>query len=111
MSKREPTVRTVDANEVARTWSKLLNDVAESHDRVIVERDGTPVAAVISAADLERFRRLEGLAHFLDDREVAVSLSLKDVPIEEIEREAAKALAEVRAEVSQERQDAASRPT
>jgi prevent-host-death family protein len=59
MAEREPKVRTLGAEEAGRTWNELLDDVARSHDRVIVERDGTPVAAIISAADLERFRRLE----------------------------------------------------
>ena len=110
MSTREPTIRTVDASEAARTWSQLLDDVAASHDRVIVERGGEPVAAVISVADLERFRRLEAQRNrdFAIVQEVREAF--KDVPFEEIEREAAKALAEVRAEMREERQDAASRP-
>lgn len=94
----------MEASEAARIWSELLDDVAESHDRVIVERDGTPVAAVISVADLERFRRLEAQR----DRDFAVldrmADAFKDVPFEEIEREAAKALTEVRAEMRAERE-------
>ena len=104
MSKREPTIRTVDASEAARTWSELLDEVAQSHDRVIMERDGAPVAALISAADLERFRRLEAQ----HDREVEVldrmADAFRDVPFDEIEREATKALAEVRAEMRAERE-------
>jgi hypothetical protein len=54
---------------------------------------------VISAADLERFRRLEAQR----DRDFEVvkrmQAAFEGVPFEEIEREAAKALAEVRAEM------------
>ena len=103
MSKREPTIRTVDANDAACTWSELLDDVAQSHDRVVVERGGKPVAAIISTADMDRFRRLEARLH--RDLEVLdrIADAFKDIPYEEIEREAAKALAEVRAEMRAER--------
>ena len=104
MSTREPTVRVVDASDAVRTWHELLDDVAQSHNRVIVERDGMAVAAVISAADLERFRRLEKAR--ARDFEVLDQMAdaFKDVPFEEIEHEAAKALAEVRAEMRAERE-------
>src|SRR5882672_4875571 len=99
MSAHEPTVRTMDASEAGRTWSELLDDVAQSHDRVIVERSGEPVAAIISAADLDRFTRLE--AERARDFAVVERMqsAFDGVPFEEIEREAARALAEVRAEM------------
>lgn len=98
MSKPDPTIRTVDANEAAGTWSKLLDKVAQSHERVIVERGGMPIAAVISVADLKRFKSLE--TELVRDFEVLNRMAdaFKDVPFEELEREAAQALAEVRAE-------------
>jgi prevent-host-death family protein len=108
MATQGPTVRTVDAAEASQTWGQILDDVAQSHDRVIVARGGTPIAAVISAADLERFRRLEEER----DRDFAVvermRAAFEGVPFEEIEREAAKALAEVRAEMRAERQNTSS---
>src|SRR5215212_359889 len=108
MATQEPTVRTIDADEAGRQWPELLSDVAQSHDRVIVEQEGRPVAAIISAADLARLRRFEEER----ERDFAVIDELqeafKDVPFEEIEREAAKALAEVRAEMREERRRAMS---
>lgn len=110
MSAQELTVRTVDAAEVGRTWGQLLDEVAQSHDRVIVARSGAPVAAIISAADLERFNRLEAER----ERDFAVvdrmRAAFDGVPFEEIEREAAKALAEVRAEMQVEGRRATSPP-
>jgi prevent-host-death family protein len=106
MAMQEPTVRTIDADEAGRQWPELLEDVARSHARVIVEQDGTPVAAVISVADLQFLKRLEEQR----ERDFAVidevQEAFKDVPFEEIEREAAKALAEVRAEMREERRRA-----
>ena len=105
---RDDTVQVVDAGEAKERWSSLLDQVAESQDRVIIERDGVPVAAVISTADLQRLRRLDAER----ERDFAVvermRAAFKDVPFEEIEREAAKALAEVRDEMRKERADATS---
>jgi prevent-host-death family protein len=110
MSTPEPTVRIVDASEAARTLNELLDDVSQTNSRVVVEKGGMPVAAVISAADLERFRRLEEQRK--RDFEVVKRMqeAFAGVPFEEIEREAAKALAEVRAEIRQERLSAENMP-
>jgi prevent-host-death family protein len=101
-------VETVDAEEAQQRWTGLLDRVQQSKDRVIVERDGVPVAAIISAADLQRLNRLEAER----DRDFAIVAEVRkvfeDVPFEELEREAAKALAEVRAEMRAERGNASS---
>ncbi len=63
-----------------------------------MEKSGIPVAGIVSADDLRRLDRL--------DRERAERFKVleefgeafKDVPAEELEREVARALAEVRAE-------------
>ena len=47
------------ASEVRQQWSQLLNKVFRNQTRVVVEKSGIPVAAVISAEDLERFNMLE----------------------------------------------------
>ena len=109
MSTREPTVRTVDASEAARTLNDLLDDVSQTNSRVVVEKGGMPVAAVISAADLERFHRLEEQHKRAFAIVEEVRAAFKDVPYEEIEREAAKALDEVRAEMREERRNSSSK--
>jgi hypothetical protein len=102
-TQQEPTVRTIDADEAGRQWPALLDEVARSHNRMIVERDGQPVAAVIPVADLHSLRRLDEQRErdFVLIRRMEAAF--EDVPFEEIEREAAKALAEVRAEMREER--------
>ena len=73
----------------------------------IVEQGGVPVAALVSTEDLERLDRF--------DRERADRFAIIDelraafagVPDEELEREADRALAEVRAEMRTERAQAA----
>lgn len=90
--------QVMKASEARAQWSQLLNRVFRDQTRVVVEKSGIPVAAVISAEDLERFNRLEKQRterfKALDNmRDV-----FKDVPQVKLEREVNKALAQVRAE-------------
>jgi len=92
----------INVTEARQRWSQLLNQVFRSETRVVVEKSGIPVAAIISAKDLERFNRLEAQRaerfKVLDEMREA----FKDVSAEDIEREVAKALAEVREERRQQ---------
>jgi prevent-host-death family protein len=98
MAASEPITQTIDVAEAAPRWDQLVEAVVRRRARVIVEKSGKPVAAIIPARDLERFNRWEA------EREKDFAIleeireAFKDVPAEEIEREVAKALAEVREE-------------
>jgi prevent-host-death family protein len=98
MTKREPATQTINATEARAQWSKLLNDVFRRNTRVIIEKSGIPVAAIISARDLELWQRYqeerERSFRVLDETRAAFA----DVPDDELEREVERALAEVRAE-------------
>ncbi len=98
MRERQPTTQTVKASEARQQWSELLNRVFRRQTRVIVEKSGIPVAAIISAEDLEHFHRLEAERAkdfaILDE----IGEAFKDEDPAEIERQTAKAIAEVRAE-------------
>lgn len=98
MAAEQPETQTLTAMDARQQWSKLLDKVSRHEARVIVEQEGVPVAAIISAQDLERFQWLEAerqrdLATLRASQE-----GFKDASPDEIEREVAKALAEVRAE-------------
>jgi hypothetical protein len=99
MSTSDPKVHTVESREAPQKWGQLLKDVVGSHNRVIVEEGGVAVAAIIPVADLERLKHLEQKRQ----RDFAVvgrmRAAFEGVPLEAIEQEAAKALAEVRAEI------------
>jgi|KBSMisStandDraft_5_1062788.scaffolds.fasta_scaffold775590_2 prevent-host-death family protein len=94
--------RAIKLTEARSTFSALVNDVYRTHDRVIVEKSGIPVAAIVSVTDLERLDQL--------DRQRAADIELlkrfashfENVSPEELEAEVAKAIAEVRAEYSTE---------
>src|SRR5581483_6822978 len=59
MSEQAPTVQTVSASKARQEWSELLDQVYRRHARVLVEAEGVPVAAIVSAEDLEQLTHLE----------------------------------------------------
>ncbi len=107
MREREPMTKTVKASEARQQWSELLNEVFKRETRVVVEKSGIPVAAIISAGDLQRFeesekRRAEAFKALEATRE-----AFKDISDEDLEREIAKAITSVRRK-SRKRQPPAS---
>lgn len=55
----EPTTRTLPSAEARRRWGKLLREVSCKEARVVVERGGKPVAALVSIDDLARITATE----------------------------------------------------
>ena len=48
------TLKTISATEAKNRFGRLLRDVTLSDEAVVVERDGKPVAVVLSIAAYER---------------------------------------------------------
>jgi prevent-host-death family protein len=98
MAEQGPVTQTMKATEARAQWSRLLNSVFRRKIRVIVEKSGVPVAAIVSAQDLERWQRLEAdrdrRFRALDESQAA----FRGLPDDEVEREVDRALAEVREE-------------
>jgi prevent-host-death family protein len=96
MAEREPMIQTIQASKAREQFSQLLNKVFRTRTRVIVEKSGVPVAAIISTQDLQRLAQLEKIRtqHFkaLEDSWQA----FEDVAPEEIEAEVASAVAAAR---------------
>jgi len=99
-----PTTETINASEARQHFSSLLNRVYRDRTRVVVEKSGIPVAALVSTDDLRRLDRLDEQDKKAWDVLAAMRAPFRDVPLEEIEREAERALAEVRAEMRAERE-------
>lgn len=59
MRQREPLTQRMKASQARQEWSSLLERVFRREARVIVENSGVPVAAIISAQDLEQLQQLE----------------------------------------------------
>jgi prevent-host-death family protein len=98
MREHERMTQTMDVSQARDQFNQLVNKVSRKETRVIVEKDGIPVAAIVSSDDLERLRRMEA------EREERFKViermrdAFKDVPPDELEREVDKAISEVRAE-------------
>ena len=110
MREAELMTHTMNVTTVRENWSKVISAVFRRQQRVVLEKAGIPVAALVSPEDLERLRRYDA------ERAERFSVidrmreAFADVPDEELEREIARANAEVRAEMQAEREQAV-RPT
>src|SRR6476620_11261390 len=99
MREQEPMTQTMKISEVKNTLSSLVNQVYRKETRVLVEKSGIPVAAIISADDLKRLAQLEqerAQRFAVIDR---VREAFADVPAEEIEHETDRIIARNRAAV------------
>jgi len=88
--------QTMKISDVKNTLSSLVTAVYRKEHRVLVEKSGIPVAAIISVDDLARFEQLE---REREERFAVVDRmreAYKDVLPEEIEREAERSVAEAR---------------
>ena len=108
MPLNQPTTEIVGIDEVRDRLDDLLKHAVGRDRRVVIEREGRPVAALISFADLEwldmlREQRVERLK-FLDE----IGRGFDEVSDEELEREIDRAVAEVRAKMRVEREQVAS---
>jgi len=102
MAARGPGIQTMTIAEVKGGLDDVVERVRSGGHRVIVERDGIPVAVFMSPEDLRRLEEFE--ARNSKQREVIDEMgrALADVPIDErelyFEQVVAGARAELRAE-------------
>ena len=96
MREQDPMTQTMKISDVKNRLSRLVNEVYRKETRVLVEKSGIPVAALVSAEDLARLTRLD------QEREARFAVvdrmreAFQDVSPEEIEREAARSVAAAR---------------
>jgi prevent-host-death family protein len=99
MNKPEITTETMKICDVRSNINSLVNEVYRHEKRVIIEKSGIPVAAIVSMRDLELFDFLERKRaerfKIIDEMQAAFA----DVSPEENEREAERTVAEARAEM------------
>lgn len=109
MREAEPMTQAMKVTDAREHWSQVVNAVFRRQKRVVLERAGIPVAALVSTEDLERLRRYDA------EREADFAVldrigdAFADVPDEELEREVANAVAEARADLRAEREQARQR--
>lgn len=84
-------------SDTKQNFSKLINEVAGGETRVVVEKNGLPVAAIISAKDYRLFRIMEANRARAYEEVYRMSESLSHIPIETIEALVEETIAESRA--------------
>ncbi len=87
MGERQPVTETMKISEVRGQLNTLVNRVYRKETRVLVEKSGIPVAAIVSTDDLRRLGQLD--AERADRFGVIDKMrqAFAGVPDEEIERE------------------------
>src|SRR4051794_16949463 len=84
--------QTMTITEAEATFSSLVNEVSRKETRVLIEEDGTPVAALVTAEDLRTLSRLDEKQAVRRRVVDAMRESCRDVPPEEIEQKLPKPL-------------------
>ena len=96
MPPQEPSTQTMNVTQARQDFSQLLNKVYRRQTRIVVEKSGIPVAAIVSAQDFELFQRWKEQREkdfaVLDE----IRAAFADVPDEELEREVNRAFQEAR---------------
>jgi prevent-host-death family protein len=102
-------LRTEGVSDVKNQLSSLVNEVYRKETRILVEKAGIPVAALVSAEDLKQLARLDAQRaerHRVVD---AMREPFRGVPAEEIAEATAEAVAKVKQDLEAERETAATR--
>jgi prevent-host-death family protein len=104
-----PTIETMKFTDARQQLSRVVNRVARHETRILLEKSGVPVAAIVSADDLRRLDELEMRRQEQFEAMARISDAFADVPLDELERQVERAVAEARAELRAEREAAKER--
>lgn len=96
MPEQSATTRAIEITEAKRLLSDLVAEIDKTKTRILVEEGGTPVAALISVADLDRLQELDRARQEHFKAIERFSEAFADVPVEEAEAEIARIIAEIR---------------
>ena len=93
---RQPVTQTLNITTTRSQLSELVNRVFSRETRVIIEKSGIPVAALVSAEDAARLEEYDRQRQEDFDFLSEVQSKFADVPVEEHEREVARAVRQAR---------------
>lgn len=106
MREQAPMTQTMKISDVKNTLSSLVNKVYRKETRVLVEKAGIPVAALVSADDLLRLQQLDRQWEQTTQAIERFSQAFADVPVEELEAKIDEIIAEDRAKEAAARRTA-----
>lgn len=89
--------KIVPVRELRANLSRLLDDVSERRDHVLVTRNGAPAAALVP---VDEYEALEETAEILSDPDALAAL---EAGLAEVTRDETIALAELRTELAERR--------
>jgi len=99
--------QTMKISDVRGQLNTLVNRVYREETRIVVEKRGIPVAAIVLTEDLKRLDQLDqehpDQFTIIED----IQAAFKGVPHEEIERETDRITAEIRADGRRQRNEPA----
>lgn len=106
MRGQEPMTQTMKISDVKNQLSSVINRVYRKETRILVEKAGIPVAALVSAADLSRLQQLDRDWEAGTRALERFSEAFADVPVDELEATIDQIIAEGRANDAAERRSA-----
>lgn len=74
MEQRDIVTRSIPVSQARQKLGELVDEVDKRHLRVVVEKSGIPVVALVSLADFERWVRLDHEQGQPDAKEAKVSI-------------------------------------
>jgi hypothetical protein len=104
MAAHEPPARIIEIEDVAATWPQVRKAVSRKHERIVLEEDGVPVAAIVSLQDLKALARLDAEREERFKVFERIGAAFAHETPEESDRLAALAVAEAREEMRRERE-------
>lgn len=96
MSKGSLGKKDVDMLAAQEQLPSLLDAVRRNKSRIVIHENGTPVAAIVSARDLEMLEFYERKRAEAFETLKQISKHFEDVPLEELEQEVSRAVMEAR---------------
>src|SRR5687768_7511312 len=98
MPEHPPTTKSMSTTAAGKALPELVRQVSRQETRVVLEENGHPVAAIVSSADLERLTQLDEARE--DEWAVFDEIHARNIDRDpdEVERDVAEAIAEMRQE-------------
>ena len=91
-----PAETRLKLTDTKQHLSQIVNQVARGESRIVIEKSGLPVAAIISAGEYQRFLQLDAEREKRFAAMERISDAFMDVPLEELEAEVDRAVSEIR---------------
>jgi len=92
---KQRTTETMSEADSRARYSEILERVLQDEDRVIIEKDGVPVAAIVPLSVVRDAETTERRRQDLREAFEATRKAMRGIPPDEIEREIENAIAEV----------------